>query len=300
MELRVLRYFLTVAREESIMKAADVLHVTQPTLSRQLKDLEEEFGAPLFIRGNRAQGIVLTEKGLLLRRRAEEILTLTDRTEEEMLRSDDVLQGRIAIGGGESAAMRIIANAAAEIHAEFPDVIFDFFSGNAEDVKEKLDQGILDFGVFIGSTSMDRYHTLRLPGSDSWGLLVRVDSPLAKKESITAHDLVGEPLLVSVQKGLSESYAEWSGIPNDKLNIVGTYNLLYNASLLVSEGYGSALCLKDLINTNGTNLRFIPMTPSVDTHLNLVWKKYQTPNKLCDYFLEKISSKCNVISDSEV
>ncbi len=274
------------------MRAAEVLHVTQPTLSRQLKELEEEFGSPLFIRGNRSQGIVLTEKGMLLRHRAEEMLTLADRTMEEMLRSEDEISGRIAIGAGESAAIRIIAETAAGIRKEHPGVVFDFFSGNAEDVKEKLDQGILDFGIFIEPTSLDRYNTLRLPDCDSWGLLVSPASRLYDRVSVSASDLIGEPLLVSAQEKAAESFAEWSGISSDLLQIAGTYNLLYNASLLVAAGYGSALCLKDLINTTGTELRFIPLEPGEDIHLSLAWKKYQSLNKVCDHFLSKIRKAC--------
>ncbi len=293
LDLRVLRYFLTVAREENIMRAAEVLHVTQPTLSRQLKDLEEEFGYPLFIRGNRAQGIVLTEKGMLLRRRAEELLTLADKTEEEMHRSSNELSGSISIGGGESAGMRIIAKTASLIRKEHPHIQFDLFSGNAEEVKEKLDQGILDFGVFIEPTSLDRYHTLRLPGCDHWGLLVNSASLLAEKESITPQELIGEALLVSAQRGGTENFAMWSGIASADLTIVGTYNLLYNASLMVSEGYGSALCIQDLINTTNTNLKFVPLEPSVDVHLTLAWKKYQGLNKVCDYFLSVLKQRCS-------
>ncbi len=287
MDLRVLRYFLTVAREESIIKAAEVLHVTQPTLSRQLKELEEEFGTPLFIRGNRSQGIVLTEKGIILRRRAEEMLTLADRTTEEMLQAEDEISGRVSIGGGESAAMRIIAKTANEIQKHHPNIQIDLFSGNADDVKEKLDQGILDFGVFIEPTSLDRYHTLRLPATDRWGVLVNVNSLLSKKEFITSSDLIDEPLLISRQNADAGNYTNLFGISFRDLNIIGTYNLLYNASLMVSEGYGSALCIDNIINTAGTNLKFIPFSQSTEVNLNLAWKKYQSLNKVCNYFLEK-------------
>ncbi len=290
MNLRVLRYFVTVAREESIMKAAEVLHVTQPTLSRQLKELEAECGSPLFIRGNRSQGIVLTEKGIILRRRAEEMLMLADRTQEEMLRSEDDISGKIVIGCGESAVIRILARCATEIRKQHPGVVFDLFSGNAEDVKDKLDQGLLDFGIFIEPTSLERYHTLRLPGSDRWGLLVNKQSPLADKASLCAKDLVGIPLLVSSQKQGAEGFAAWSGISADELQVVGTYNLLYNASLMVSEGYASALCIDKIIHTSGTNLRFIPLEPGSEVHLSIAWKKYQPLSKACSYFLSRLQN----------
>ncbi|MCD7735926.1 MAG: LysR family transcriptional regulator [Lachnospiraceae bacterium] len=292
MDLRVLRYFLTVVREESISGAAEALHLTQPTLSRQLKDLEEEFGAQLFIRGNRSQKISLTEKGMLLRRRAEELIELADKTQEEMLLQDTEIGGDLNIGGGESAGMRLIARAASDLKKSYPNIRFHLFSGNAEDVKERLERGLLDFGVFIGPSSLETYHTLRRPETDSWGLLVREDSPFAQNDSIKPDMLEGIPLIVSRQERAVRSLGEWIGIAPEKLNIVATYNLLFNASLLVESGLGYALCLGGIINTSNTSLRFVPLDLSDVLHLSLAWKKYQTLSKPAEVFLKRMRELC--------
>ncbi len=295
MDLRVLRYFLTVVREESISGAAEALHLTQPTLSRQLKDLEAEFGAQLFIRGNRSQKISLTEKGMLLRRRAEELIELADKTQEEMLLQDTEIGGDLNIGGGESAGMRLIARAASDLKKSYPNICFHLYSGNAEDVKERLERGLLDFGVFIAPSNLERYHTLRLPHEDSWGLLVNQDSPLALKESINSDELIGLPLIVSRQELAVQSFSEWTGIAPGQLNVVATYNLLFNASLLVEAGLGYALCLDGIINTTGTNLRFLPLHASDQVHLTLAWKKYQAMSKPAGVFLKKIRESTEVL-----
>ncbi len=292
MDLRVLRYFLTVVREESISGAAEALHLTQPTLSRQLKELEEEFGAQLFIRGNRAQKISLTEKGMLLRRRAEELVELADQTQREMLLRDAEIGGDLNIGGGESAGMRIVAGAVGDLKKQYPNIRFHLYSGNAEDVKERLERGLLDFGVFIGPAGLERYHALRLPYTDSWGLLVREDSHLAGQTGIKPEELAALPLIVSRQEHAVHSLGEWAGIAPEKLNIVATYNLLFNASLLVEAGLGCALCLGSIINTAGTSLRFVPLELSDVLHLSLAWKKYQTPSKPGEVFLARMREVC--------
>ncbi len=292
MDLRVLRYFLTVVREESISGAAEALHLTQPTLSRQLKELEEEFGAQLFVRGNRSRKITLTEKGRLLRRRAEEMVELADKTQEEMLLRDAEIGGELNIGGGESAGMRTIARAVSLLKEQYPGIRFHMYSGNAEDVKERLERGLLDFGVFIGPVSLERYHTLRLPGTDSWGLLMREDSPLAECAQISANDLAGIPLIVSRQERVIQLLNEQGGIDLQKMNIVATYNLIYNASLLVEEGMGYAFCLNGLINTAGTGLKFVPLSFSDQLHLSVAWKKYQPLSRPSEVFLAKMRELC--------
>ena len=293
MDLRVLRYFLTVVREQRISGAAEALHLTQPTLSRQLKELEEEFGAQLFIRGNRSQKITLTKKGMLLRRRAEELIALADTTREEMLLRDAEIGGDLKIGGGESAGMRLVAKAASELKVLYPGIRLHLFSGNAADVKERLESGLLDFGVFIGPYSMEAYHTLRLPETDSWGLLVREDSPLAEKSAIAPELLAGIPLIVSRQELAVHSLGEWVGVAPEKLNIVATYNLLFNASLLVEAGLGHALCLGGIVNTAGTPLRYVPLERSAELPLSLAWKKYQKLTKPAEVFLLKMRELCN-------
>lgn len=294
MDLRVLRYFLTVVRERSIVGAADVLHLTQPTLSRQLKDLEEEFGATLFLRGNKTQGLVLTEKGMLLRRRAEELVELADRTQLEMSRDDTAVSGEIMIGGGESDAMRIVAKAAKTLQKKYPAIHYHLFSGNSEDVKERLDKGLLDFGIFVEPTDLGKYEKLRLPANDRWGLLVRADNPLAAKDSLALDDLLDIPLIVSRQRQVGEAFAQRSGIEEERLNVVATYNLIYNAALMAQEGFGSVLCLDKLIPTGPTDrLRFIPMEPPVEVHLDFAWKKYQVRSKAAQVFLETMGQLCS-------
>lgn len=293
MDLRVLRYFLTVAREKSIVHAADVLHVTQPTLSRQLKDLEEEFGATLFVRGNKSQGLTLTEKGILLRRRAEELVELADRTQEEMHSDDGLLAGDVWIGAGESDVMRLIAKAAFALQKQYPDIHYHLLSGNAEDIKERLDKGLLDFGVFAEPSDLQKYDKLRLPETDRWGLLARADSPLAQLSAIVPEQLSGLPVIVSRQQLFAKSHPVFPGVENKRLNIVATYNLIYNAALMTEEGFGYAITLEKLVKTDeNSKLRFIPLKPQVELHWDIAWKKYQVSSKAAQAFLEKIREFC--------
>ena len=292
MDIRILRYFLAVVREESISGAAESLHLTQPTLSRQLMDLEEELGVKLLNRGKKNRRVTLTEEGMLLRRRAEEIVALADKTIEEFNTSNEVVSGDIYIGGGETNAMRLIARIGKKIQADYPMIRYHLYSGNADDVAERLDKGLLDFGLFIGATNMERYNYLRLPVTDTWGLLMRRDSPLAAKESIQAEDLEGIPLIVSRQSMVSNELSGWSGHDFDQLNIVATYNLIYNASLMVDEGFGYALCLDRLVySADNNNFCFRPLEPKLEAHLNIAWKKYQVFSKAAEKFLEALQGE---------
>ena len=292
MDIRILRYFLAVVREESISGAAESLHLTQPTLSRQLMDLEEELGVKLLNRGKKNRRITLTEEGMLLRRRAEEIVALADKTIEEFDTSNDVVSGDIYIGGGETNAMRLIARIGKKLQADYPLIHYHLYSGNADDVAERLDKGLLDFGLFIGATNMERYNYLRLPVTDTWGLLMRKDSPLADKESIHSEDLENIPLIVSRQSMVHNELSGWSGRDFDKLNIVATYNLIYNASLMVDEGFGYALCLDRLVfSADNNNFCFRPLEPKLEAHLNIAWKKYQVFSKAAEKFLETLQSE---------
>lgn len=289
MDIRILRYFLAVVREESISGAAEFLHLTQPTLSRQLMDLEEELGVKLLNRGNKNRRITLTEEGMLLRRRAEEIVALTDKTISELDTSEDIISGDIHIGGGETNAMRLIAGISKKLQSRYPLIRYHLFSGNADDVAERLDKGLLDFGLFIGTTNMERYNYLRLPETDTWGLLMRGDSPLADKESIQAEDLENIPLIVSRQSMVHNELSGWSGYDFDKLNIVATYNLVYNASLMVDEGFGYALCLDRLVySADNNNFCFRPLEPKLEANLDIAWKKYQVLSKAAEKFLEAL------------
>lgn len=288
MELRVLRYFLAVAREESISHAAEYLNLTQSTLSRQIMDLEEELGVKLFIRGNRR--ITLTDEGMLLRKRAEEIVSLVEKTETELATPGDTVSGEVYIGGGETHGMRPIAKAIRAMREKYPYVNFHLYSGNAEDVTERLDKGLIDFGVLIQPTNLSKYESLRLPDVDTWGVLMRSDSPLAGKEAICPEDLWDVPLLSSRQRLVSGDIAKWMKKDYGKLNLVATYNLIYNASLLVEEGVGYALTLDKLVNTTGdSNLCFRPLEPRLEVGLDIVWKKYQVFSRAAEIFLNWIA-----------
>lgn len=289
MEIRVLRYFLTVAREESISGAADYLHVTQPTLSRQIRDLEEELGTKLLIRGNR--NVTLTNEGILLRKRAEEIVSLVEKTESEFNTSDGIISGDIYIGGGETDAMRLIARIAKNLHNDYSHVRYHIFSGNADDVTERLDQGLLDFGILIEPADMKKYDYIRLPATDIWGVLMRKDSPLASHNTISPKDLLDLPIISSRQTLVRNEISGWIGKDFEKMNIVATYNLVYNAALLVEEGLGYALCLDKLVNTIGNNnLCFKPLHPKLEASLDVVWKKYQIFSSAAEEFLKRIQN----------
>lgn len=292
MELRVLRYFLAVAKEESITAASETLHVTQPTLSRQLMELEEEFGKKLFIRGNRK--ITLTDEGILLRKRAEEIVELVEKTETEITASDEIINGDIYIGGGETDAMCIIAHIVKKLQEKYSQVKYHLFSGNADDVTERLDRGLLDFGVVIEPANIQKYDYLKLPATDTWGVLMRKDSPLAQNTVIKPKDLHNIPLLCSRQSMVGKGISQWIGKDFEKLDIVATYNLVYNASLMVEEGIGYALSLDKLVNTTGNSaLCFKPLEPKLEVGLNIVWKKSQVFSKAAKKFLEMLKSELN-------
>ena len=294
MELRVLRYFLGVAREGSITGAAQALHVTQPTLSRQLKDLEDELGQQLFIRGSHS--VSLTPEGMLLRKRAGEIMEMVHKTEAEFNSMGDAVCGDVYIGGGETDAMRQIARIIGELHDDYPEIRFHIYSGNAEDVTERLDKGMLDFGILIQPVNIAKYDYLNLPAKDVWGVVMRRDSPLAEKKSITREDLAGLPLICSRQplqqtSGYNE-VLNWLGDGFDQDNIVATYNLIYNAALLVEEGVGYAISLDKLVNVTGRhNLCFRPFEPRLESGLKIVWKKYQVFSAAAELFLEKLREK---------
>ncbi len=292
MEIRVLRYFLTVVREESISAAADYLHITQPTLSRQIKELEDELEVKLLNRGKKNRKITLTDEGMLLRKRAEEIVTLADKTRAEFDAAEEIISGDIYIGGGETEAMRLIARAAKKLQDSYPHIKYHLFSGNADDVAERLDKGLLDFGVFIEPANMEKYDYLRLPVTDTWGLLMRKDSSLASLNNIEVKNLKEIPLIVSRQSMTSNEFSGWGRFDFNQLNIVATYNLVYNASLLVAEGLGYALCLDRLVDTtDSSELCFRPLKPHLEARLNLVWKKYQIFSKAGEKFLEKLQEE---------
>lgn len=287
MELRVLQYFLAVAREQSILGASESLHLTQPTLSRQLKDLEEELGKQLFIRGNRK--ITLTDEGMLLRKRAEEIVDLVKKIESEISLSEDSVAGDIYIGAGETDAIRLLAKVAEQLQEKYPHIRYHISSGDSEDVIERLDKGLIDFGILFDPADLSKYNHLRIPQNDTWGVLMRRDSPLAQKDAIRPEDLWDKPLIFSRQQKEGSALSVWLKKDFSELNIVATYSLLFNGSLMVDEGLGYALCIDKIINVSGnSNLCFKPLEPSLEVGMNLVWKKYQVFTKAAEKFLDKI------------
>lgn len=290
MELRVLHYFLAVAREQNILRAAQSLHLSQPTLSTQIRQLEEELGKQLLIRKTKgSRKITLTEEGMILRKRAEEILNLVEKTQKEITLSDSVIIGDIYIGTGETDAVRILAKAARELQAFHPGIHYHISSGNADFVIDQLDKGLIDFGIIFGNADLKKYNALKISAKDTWGVLMRRDSILAQKDSITPDDLQGLPLILSHQKNQPSQFSTWMNCDTDKLNIIATYNLLFNASLLVDEGLGYAIGLDKIIYTGeNSNLCFRPLNPLVEAEMNIIWKKYQILSKAAEKFIEKL------------
>lgn len=292
MELRVLNYFLTVAREQNISRAAEILHITQPTLSRQLMDLEKELGKILFIRGKRK--ITLTDEGMLLRKRAEEIINLIKKTEKEISFSNDIVGGDIFIGAGESEAIKIIADIIKKLQKKYPDIHYHISSDDAIDVIENLDKGLIDFGILFGDIDKTKYNFITLPVKDTWGVLMKKDSIISKKEYITPKDLKDKPLIISRQIDTNSNLLKWLKADINELNIIATYNLVYNASILVDKGLGYALILDKLINITDTiDLCFRPLFPKLDLEINIVWKKYQIFSKASQKFLDELQKELN-------
>jgi DNA-binding transcriptional LysR family regulator len=300
-ELRVLRYFLTVAREGSMTAAADFLHVTQPTLSRQLKDLEQELGKKLFNRSSHS--IILTDEGMLLRKRAEEIVDMVDKLETEFSSMVETIGGDIYIGGGETEAMRQIARVVKELQLRYPNIRYHLYSGNEDDVTERLDKGLLDFGILIQPADLSKYNYIDIHGKDVWGVVMRKDSPLAFKDTIQASDLLNVPLICSrqvmKQTFSKNDFSDWFGEDFDKLNVVTTYNLAYNAAIMVEEGIGYAVTIDKIVNTSSdSNLCFRPLEPRLESGLNIVWKKHQVFSSAADMLLKEVQAEfTNSLSD---
>lgn len=293
MELKNLTTFLAVAEKETISAAAKHLHLSQPSLSRQLMELEKELGVTLFTRGNRK--ITLTEDGLLFRKRAEEIVELLEKTRSEFLSPRDTIAGNVSIGAGETYVIQLLGAIIKEIQVEYPNIKFHFYSGNADEVKERLDKGLLDFGVVISPADVKKYHSLRLPAKDTWGVLMRKDSPLAVKEVITPKDLWDVPLITSRQSLVSSELSKWLKKDLKKLTVVATYNLVYNASKLVEEGVGYGLTLDKLVNfAPDSQLCFRKLSPALESNLDVIWKNTQVFSKASGLFLERMKERFTV------
>ncbi len=287
MELRELKYFLAVAKTSNISRAAEEVYVSQPALSRQMLDLEEELGVKLLERGKRHT--VLTEAGYLLKKRAEEIMSLVDKTVEELSHAREGVSGNVRIGCGETEGMRIVARAVQEIRLEYPSVHCHLFSMDGSGVKERLEKGMLDFGVLVQPEPPEGYVHVEIGHKDRWGILMRRDSPLASREEITAVDLAGVPLIISQQAFENRELGSWFGGNESNLDIVATYTLIYNASLLAEEGVGHVLCLDRLLNLppDGT-LVFRPLSPQSICRIFFVWKRNQVFSRAASTLKEKI------------
>jgi len=286
MEIRVLRYFLAVAREENMTRAAERLHISQPSLSKEIRKLEEELGHKLFIRTNK--NMLLNDEGMLLRKRAEDILAMVDKTAEEFSQLDSIIGGEIRIGCAESYLIKYLARSIKSFREQYPNFIFHIFSGDTEPVAERLERGLLDLAVIVEPPNLSRYNYIQIPECDKWGLVMLRDSPLAGKEYVTLDDLRGLPLLCSEQS-IRVDFPRWCGDNMDKLSFAGTVNLAYNGSVFVKEGLGYLLTFEHLIDTSEeSGLCFRQIKPTLETNMYIIWKKYQVFSPLAELFLKKL------------
>ena len=287
MDIRVLRYYLAICHEGNMSRAAQVLHVTQPTLSRQIAELERELGCELLIRGSRT--VTPTEKGLYLRRRAEEIIALADQTASELAHSDETVEGDVYIGAGESEGMRHVAAKIRVFRERYPQVRFHLRSGNSIDVIEWLEHGLVDFAVLIAFPEINRFEHKRLQSTDAWGMLMPAGHPLAKKETVSPNDAATVPLILSEQALETGELSQWFGGLKDRIVTAATYNLAFNAAQLVREGVGCALTLEKTVATGeGTGLEFRLMYPPVVSPIDFAWKHGQTLSTAAKLFLEGV------------
>lgn len=286
MEIRVLRYFIQIAREGNMSRAAEILHVSQPTLSKQIADLEVELGKKLFKRIS--GGIMLTDEGMLLRKRAEDILDMVDKTSDEFKALDDITGGDVQIGCAESYQIKYLARVIQKLKEDYPGLRYHLSSGNTEQVTERLNKGLLDLAVIVQPPDLSKYNYLVVPETDKWGVLMRKDSPLAKKDKIVFDDLIDVPLICSSQ-ALIEDIPRWCGEKVDLLNISGTVNLFYNGSVFVQEGLGYMLTFDNLANTsNDSKLCFRPLEPVLETKMYVIWKKYQIFTPIAEILLNEL------------
>ena len=289
MEIRVLRYFLTVVREQSITKAADVLHITQPTLSRQLAQMEDEIGVKLFERGSRR--ITLTNEGLLLRRRAEEILQLVDKTEKELIEQDEQIEGKITLGCGEIGSIQLLPDIFESFHEKYPLVTFDIYTATADHVKEQMDRGLVDIGLLLEPIDIEKYDFIRLDMKERWIVVMRPDCPLAEKEYVTAKDLSELPLIMPRRLKVQSELASWFGDDYDGLNVLFTSNLNTNAAVMVSRGLGYSIVIEGMMPFwDQSKITYRPLYPSLTATSVLAWKRGQPFSLATTKFIEHM--KC--------
>lgn len=292
MELRVLNYFLMVAREENITKAAQLLHVTQPTLSRQIAQLEEELGIKLFTRSN--HNINLTEDGMLLKRRAQELLTLADKTKRDFLHNEETLTGEITIGSGEFQSTHFLSEAIASFHTSYPQVRYRVHSGNTDNIRERIERGLLDFGLVMEPVDIRKYDFLSAPIKERWGVWARIDSALAQQEAVTPENLADIPLILSANEFAQRNLEKWFGELYQQLHIVATGNLLYNEAILAESGVGTVLGIE--LSCTYANLKFIPLIPALESGSVLIWKKDQIYSPASAAFLTFVKKYLKSIS----
>lgn len=291
MELRTLEYYLTVVQEENISRAAQVLHVTQPTLSRQMAELERELGVTLFERGKRLR---LTEAGARLRDRAEEMVQLKGRIEQDM-REGSELEGSVRVGTGGQANLSLLAQAAKEMHLRHPKVTFELYMNSSEHILHRMDRGLLDFGMLLEPIDVGKYDSLRLPGRDRWGLLVRRSHPLASLEFVTRQDLAGTPLLTTGRRELQSEIARWMGLDANDLTVVGTYNVLTNVIPVVAELDVAALAIEGVLSMIGSSdLAFLPLSPELSMTSVLAWRRGIVQYAPAQRYLEVLKSMYTV------
>lgn len=289
MEIRVLRYFLEVAREENITKAANYLHISQPTLSRQLKDLEDELGKKLFVRSN--YSVHLTEEGMLLRKRAEDILSMVDKTTEEFRSLDEINGGDIHIGCAESDDIKYFLRTILRLKEKYPNIRYHFYSSGTDSVNDRLERGLLDMAIIVQPVDLSKYNYLKMPVDNTWGVLMRKDSPLTEKPCIRKADLRNVPIINSRQ-AMQDVLLDWFGEDQDQLNIVATYDLLFNASVMVREGMGYALGFDKLIYTGpDSELCFRPLEPQLVSPMYIIWKKYQAFTPVASLLLDELKNE---------
>ena len=296
MELRVLNYFLAVAREENFTRAARQLHLTQPTLSRQIADLEQELGVKLFVRSN--HNIILTEDGMILKRRAQEILSLADKTKRDFLQKDEALSGIISIGSGEFRSTEYLAKIIAEFRKIYPNVKYEIYSGNANNIRDYIERGLLDIGLMSEPIDMRKYHFVNMPVQEQWGVFVPKDSSLSEKESISPEDLIGMSIVTATGDFNQSRIGKWLGDYKDQVEITATANLPYNEAVLAKENIGVMLSIN--LNCTYDNLKFIPLKPVLNVSTALGWKKEQIFSATTSAFIDFATRYLKGISDNRI